>query len=166
MWCWFLKLSNSILGVLDGNIACYCCYIANQTGCSPGLGVVPIVSQSASLILGYMTDNFTHELAKLSSLFSASRKWRYEVTPILEVLRRAQTLQNRSNYIHGKCLKLQFGTKMFYYVCRTLLVQCFVLKNNIFPDFAKNDFQTPCWRRCKHSIKVHKIKFKNTKHNQ
>ena len=34
MWCWFLKLSNSILAVLGGNIACYCCYIANQTGCS------------------------------------------------------------------------------------------------------------------------------------
>ena len=33
MWCWFLKLSNSILAVLGGNIACYCCYIANQTGC-------------------------------------------------------------------------------------------------------------------------------------
>ena len=33
MWCRFLKLSSSILGVLGGNIACYCCYIANQTGC-------------------------------------------------------------------------------------------------------------------------------------
>ena len=33
IWCRFLKLSNSILGVLGGNIACYCCYIANQTGC-------------------------------------------------------------------------------------------------------------------------------------
>ena len=27
MWCWFLELSNSILAVLGGNIACYCCYM-------------------------------------------------------------------------------------------------------------------------------------------
>ena len=29
MWCRFLTLSNSILGVLGGNIACYCYYIAS-----------------------------------------------------------------------------------------------------------------------------------------
>ena len=44
MSCWFLQLWNSILGVLGGNIACYCCYIANQTGCS-GEAVLHILNR-------------------------------------------------------------------------------------------------------------------------
>ena len=34
------------------------------------------------------------------------------------------------------------------------------------PGCSSLNFQTPCWRRCKHSIKVHKIKCNNTKHYQ
>ena len=34
VWCWFLILSNSVWVILGGNIACYCCYFANQTGCN------------------------------------------------------------------------------------------------------------------------------------
>ena len=61
--------------------------------------LVPTVTQSHDTGLHESPiENSTHELAKLSSLFSAFRK----------------------------CLKLQNWYQMFYYVCRTLLVMfCF-----------------------------------------
>ena len=55
MWCWFLKLSNGILGVLGSNIACYCCYIANQTGCTSW--VIPIASISCPFLMFLVTSS-------------------------------------------------------------------------------------------------------------
>ena len=73
-------------------------------------------------------ENSSNELAKLSSLFSAFRK----------------------------CLNYKIGTKMFLYVCRTLLV-IFCFENNIIPPL-----QSTCIFR-RHVGEVVNIPLKSTK---
>ena len=72
--CSFARLKNKHIGVLATYIAPQCLGIPEPMVWDVSLNLVPIVTQSHTGLHEKQTQNSSHQLAKLSSQFSAFRK--------------------------------------------------------------------------------------------